>query len=541
VRLQLHALAYDLANFMRTLALPEEVEHWSLTTLREKLVKIGARIVRDGRYVVFQLGRGDGAAGAVRRHLAPDRSPAATVAAAPGKRIGSDERRRPSKRGASMIDRKPIQRSDNSGRKPHIRSRLGGASRAGPGRRSLASRGERAHDWPSETGKLGIPVKSFRIPTRQRADVGAGCHVPYHIELNSRLNTRAIAAKAIPLETDMGSINFSAASMFGTLSDVVGTKSGLALNRRQLAELLGRDERFQEFQALGDDDWVRIHSSTAEEMIEFLLFSVGRLERINNPFLIERLLHKYKKKPAKLTIVYAISEEFIDFLNETLANPDLKRGDRIDPSPFMLKCLKKHGRLGFEISNDLIINYAIQLEIKSWHVPTISEWTDIAELNDLFFSEGLASQCGQFFDQRYIDYLHRNFDDIDRINWRKFEGLTAEYFDRQGFRVDVGPGRNDDGIDVRVWPSTDSLDSPPAIIVQCKRQKQSIEKVIVKSLYADVVHAEAKSGLIVTTSRLSPGAKAVCSVRQYPIVEADRATVRTWVAEMRKPGMGIAT
>ena len=55
VRLQLHALAYSLANFMRTLALPEEVEHWSLTTLREKLVKIGAKVVRHGRYVTFQL------------------------------------------------------------------------------------------------------------------------------------------------------------------------------------------------------------------------------------------------------------------------------------------------------------------------------------------------------------------------------------------------------------------------------------------------------------------------------------------------------
>jgi hypothetical protein len=55
VRLQLHALAYNLANFMRILALPDDVEHWSPTTLREKLVKIGARIVRHGRYVVFQL------------------------------------------------------------------------------------------------------------------------------------------------------------------------------------------------------------------------------------------------------------------------------------------------------------------------------------------------------------------------------------------------------------------------------------------------------------------------------------------------------
>jgi hypothetical protein len=55
VRLQLHALAYNLGNFMRTLALPEAVAHWSLTSLREKLVKIGAKVVRHGRYVIFQM------------------------------------------------------------------------------------------------------------------------------------------------------------------------------------------------------------------------------------------------------------------------------------------------------------------------------------------------------------------------------------------------------------------------------------------------------------------------------------------------------
>ena len=55
VRLHLHALAYNLANFMRTLALPKAVKHWSLTSLRQKLVKIGARIVGHGRYVTFQM------------------------------------------------------------------------------------------------------------------------------------------------------------------------------------------------------------------------------------------------------------------------------------------------------------------------------------------------------------------------------------------------------------------------------------------------------------------------------------------------------
>ncbi len=54
-RLQLFALAYNLANFLRRLALPPAVRHWSLTTLREKLVKIGAKVVRHAKYVTFQL------------------------------------------------------------------------------------------------------------------------------------------------------------------------------------------------------------------------------------------------------------------------------------------------------------------------------------------------------------------------------------------------------------------------------------------------------------------------------------------------------
>ena len=46
---------YILGNLMRTLALPDAVEQWSLTTLRENLIKIGAKIVRHGRYIVFQM------------------------------------------------------------------------------------------------------------------------------------------------------------------------------------------------------------------------------------------------------------------------------------------------------------------------------------------------------------------------------------------------------------------------------------------------------------------------------------------------------
>jgi hypothetical protein len=55
VRLQLHALAYNLGNFLRTLATPEPIKHWSLTSLTEKLIKIGAKVVAHGRCVAFQM------------------------------------------------------------------------------------------------------------------------------------------------------------------------------------------------------------------------------------------------------------------------------------------------------------------------------------------------------------------------------------------------------------------------------------------------------------------------------------------------------
>src|SRR5713101_97458 len=55
VRLQLHALAFNLGNLMRTLAIPKTAEPWSLTSLREKLIKIGAKVVSHGRYFTFQM------------------------------------------------------------------------------------------------------------------------------------------------------------------------------------------------------------------------------------------------------------------------------------------------------------------------------------------------------------------------------------------------------------------------------------------------------------------------------------------------------
>ena len=54
VRLRLHALTYNWGTVMRTLALQRKVKHWSPTTQQEKLVKIGAKAVSHGRYLICQ-------------------------------------------------------------------------------------------------------------------------------------------------------------------------------------------------------------------------------------------------------------------------------------------------------------------------------------------------------------------------------------------------------------------------------------------------------------------------------------------------------
>jgi restriction system protein len=77
------------------------------------------------------------------------------------------------------------------------------------------------------------------------------------------------------------------------------------------------------------------------------------------------------------------------------------------------------------------------------------------------------------------------------------------------------------------------------ILVQCKREKDKIGKMVVKALWADIVAEGAESGIIVTTSRLAPGAAATRTARAYPIVEADRDAVRGFVEALKTPGTGV--
>ena len=55
MRLALFILAYNLGNFPRRLCLPKAIKDWLLRSVQIKLIKIGGRLVRHARRLVFQL------------------------------------------------------------------------------------------------------------------------------------------------------------------------------------------------------------------------------------------------------------------------------------------------------------------------------------------------------------------------------------------------------------------------------------------------------------------------------------------------------
>ena len=47
--------AYTLGNFLRRLALPGSIRHWSLRSIQVKLIRIGAKVINHARYIIFQM------------------------------------------------------------------------------------------------------------------------------------------------------------------------------------------------------------------------------------------------------------------------------------------------------------------------------------------------------------------------------------------------------------------------------------------------------------------------------------------------------
>lgn len=333
----------------------------------------------------------------------------------------------------------------------------------------------------------------------------------------------------------MGAIWVKRNSLIGSTSEIIGYKSGLGLTKEELNDIIPNN--LQRIWFGEDNQLLRIRSEEFEDLISHLLYKVGN---IGTPSIISptiTLFKKYKEDPEKLEIYHELMKKFLDFMKIETRNDNQNKNKTIDPTPYVDKAKEKYGLDGLVISIEIIEGFNLQLHKSPWGIFRQVEWIDVAQLKELFESESLETLYGKFIDQRYIDFLSQNFDSLDKIHWRKFEALTCEFFEKAGYYVEIGEGRDDDGIDARVWTECE-VSGPPTILVQCKRYKSKIEKMVVKSLWADMLEYEAKSGLIVTTSSLSPGAEKVCTARGYSIGQANRNSLKEWLRVMRTPYKG---
>jgi hypothetical protein len=89
------------------------------------------------------------------------------------------------------------------------------------------------------------------------------------------------------------------------------------------------------------------------------------------------------------------------------------------------------------------------------------EWDGSVPLRDLFdlgnLGAGTAASgdLAPLIDQRFIDYLHAQPEDLSRMHWRQFEFLVGEFFRRNGYDVVITPPSGDGGVDVRAVRSVE--------------------------------------------------------------------------------------
>ena len=209
----------------------------------------------------------------------------------------------------------------------------------------------------------------------------------------------------------------------------------------------------------------------------------------------------------------------------------------LNPEGMLDEAFRVHGIAGIEAIMLLIQGYSDFMKYSPNTVMKFHRYTSIVNLSDLFEQYNPIAEEGAFLDQRFIDFLSNNAEKLGEIHWRKFEELTAECFQRFGYVVDLGPGSNDDGVDLRVW--NEEREGAPKFIIQCKRVKSKIDKVTIKGLYTDVLHEGCEVGFLVTSSEFSIGARSTIKARNYPIEEINRDNITRWLKELRTPGTGI--
>jgi restriction system protein len=273
-------------------------------------------------------------------------------------------------------------------------------------------------------------------------------------------------------------ISFSLRNLYDSATEIVGIKSGLLLNYTQVSKFLLKSHDLS-FQPDNLEKIIRIHSSDFEELVIHLRQSIGNLpNEIRSKKANNYIFNFFQRKQNDIATIGLIQKQIFEYIKNFP-----------DASPEYIGIFVSFSN---NFDQEFCISVATQLKETidlNCIIPSVKEWNDRTELSKLFECE--LNSKNTYLEQKFIDYLAVNGDEIETIHWRNFERLCAEYFKKEGYEVVLGSGTNDGGVDIRAYSENNKI---PDFLIQCKRYKKenkvSIETV--KSFYSDVLFEGAK-------------------------------------------------
>lgn len=310
--------------------------------------------------------------------------------------------------------------------------------------------------------------------------------------------------------------------LIDNLIDLIGIKAGLALSEsKALGFLSDISEGWWEGEK---EEVIRIDMIDFEEAFIHLMYKVGALENDRD-----------------------LTGVVIDYVEQNLEQFALDGKDvmkKVEACSVLQYHLAENALYKRDIPNELLSmsNFgALVRDYKDRYVfhnemPESVDWNGALPLDALFESEEIpnSEDTDCYFDQRYIDYLSRQIDELGEIHWRQFEYLTGEYFRKNGYDVEVTKGRGDGGIDV-IARKNDPIAGPQMIMVQCKKYSEHnpVQVDSVRAFWATVDDAGATKGIVATTSRLTSGAQDYCKAKLYRMDSAEKSKIESWIHSMR--------
>lgn len=290
--------------------------------------------------------------------------------------------------------------------------------------------------------------------------------------------------------------------------EIAINKAKLVLTEEELFNVI-KNESFKEKLKMNLVEDVCVDEIEYEELPRIILSSLGYISKKIDTFsLINTLKNKYDNFDNTQS---EILTNFIGYLVETI-NFDQK----ICFDDFLANVFKNYQIEYFVFAID--VAEAFKDYYFSSTANANSKYGNIRpiKLSDLFVLEKNNSQIGCFFDQRYIDYLYANFEDLNKINWRKFEELSAQFFKNKGYDVMLGKGRKDGGADIIAQKDTE------VIIIQCKKWKDKVGVSEIKAFHDDVSYGNYSSGFLVCSNDITRDSKNLIEERKYEIKVIDK-------------------